>query len=193
MSCMKYRPITRILSLAAALFILTACTPHNLPDGWYTTSGEGPDTRIGPSIVTCSDFAALHLDSLPSGEGTFIYQITGTVKPEKQKRWTAATRKAVGRHIVFLYEGNVLAAPRINMPIDRGTFAISAPAIGSLLFASIDNSFSRLSTPVMFFLPILSSISPFYFSYKPSLHPKAPEILLQYSVRFYEDFSEKYP
>ena len=94
MSCMKYRPITRILSLAAALFILTACTPHNLPDGWYTTSGEGPDTRIGPSIVTCSDFAALHLDSLPSGEGTFIYQITGTVKPEKQKRWTAATRKA---------------------------------------------------------------------------------------------------
>ena len=31
MSCMKYRPITRILSLAAALFILTACTPHNLP------------------------------------------------------------------------------------------------------------------------------------------------------------------
>ena len=129
MSCMKYRPITRILSLAAALFILTACTPHNLPDGWYTTSGEGPDTRIGPSIVTCSDFAALHLDSLPSGEGTFIYQITGTVKPEKQKRWTAATRKAVGRHIVFLYEGNVLAVPRINMPIDRGTFAISAPAI----------------------------------------------------------------
>lgn len=88
---MKYRPITRILSLAAALFILPACTPHNLPDGWYTTSGEGPDTRIGPSIVTCSDFAALHLDSLPSGEGTFIYQITGTVKPEKQKRWTAAT------------------------------------------------------------------------------------------------------
>ena len=129
MSYMKYRPITRILSLAAALFILTACTPHNLPDGWYTASGEGPDTRIGPSIVTCSDFAALHLDSLPSGEGTFIYQITGTVKPEKQKRWTAATRKAVGRHIVFLYEGNVLAAPRINMPIDRGTFAISAPAI----------------------------------------------------------------
>lgn len=127
MSYMKYRPITRILSLAAALFILTACTPHNLPDGWYTASGEGPDTRIGPSIVTCSDFAALHLDSLPSGEGTFIYQITGTVKPEKQKRWTAATRKAVGRHIVFLYEGNVLAAPRINMPIDRGTFAISAP------------------------------------------------------------------
>ncbi len=129
MSYMKYRPITRILSLAAALFILTACTPPNLPDGWYTASGEGPDTRIGPSIVTCSDFAALHLDSLPSGEGTFIYQITGTVKPEKQKRWTAATRKAVGRHIVFLYEGNVLAAPRINMPIDRGTFAISAPAI----------------------------------------------------------------
>ena len=83
MSYMKYRPITRILSLAAALFILTACTPHNLPDGWYTASGEGPDTRIGPSIVTCSDFAALHLDSLPSGEGTFIYQITGTVKPAK--------------------------------------------------------------------------------------------------------------
>ena len=126
---MKHRLMLRILPFAAALCILTACTPRNLPDGWYTTSGEGPDARIGTPIVTCSDFAALRLDSLPSGEDRFVYQITGTVKPEKRKRWRAATRKAVGHHIVFLYEGEVLAAPRINMPIDGGTFAISAPEI----------------------------------------------------------------
>lgn len=121
--------IPRILPFAAALFILTACTPRNLPDGWYTTSGEGPDAPIGTPIVTCSDFAALRLDSLSSGEDRFVYQITGSVKPEKRKRWRAATRKAVGHHIVFLYEGEVLAAPCINMPIDGGTFAISAPEI----------------------------------------------------------------
>lgn len=92
----------RILPCAAALCILTACTPRNLPDGWYTTSGEGPDAPIGTPIVTCSDFAALRLDSLPSGEDRFVYQITGSVKPEKRKRWRAATRKAVGHHIVFV-------------------------------------------------------------------------------------------
>lgn len=121
--------MSRILPLSAALLLLTACTPGDLPDGWYPAPDGNPKAHTATPIVTCGDFDSLRLDSLPSDNGTFIYQISGSVKPERRKRWAEATRKAVGRHLVFLYRGEIIAAPCIRMPMDAGTFSISSPEL----------------------------------------------------------------
>ena len=121
--------MSRRLFPVAALLLLTACAPQRLPDGWYTTDGTGQDAAVGKPIVTCRDFAALQLDSLPSDDGSLVYIITGTLCPEKHDAWADATEAAVGTCIVFLHEGRTIAAPCINMRNERGSFSISFPDI----------------------------------------------------------------
>lgn len=121
--------MSRHLFPVAALLLLTACAPQRLPDGWYTTAGPGRDAAVGNPIVTCRDFAALQLDSLPSDDGSFVYIITGTLRPEKHDAWADATEAAVGTCLVFLHEGRTIAAPCVNMRNERGSFSISSPEI----------------------------------------------------------------
>lgn len=106
-------------------FLLAGCTSTH-PDGWYLLTDPATGTYAPEPIVTAADFATLRLDSFPNSEGRTVYQIVGSVKEERMDSWADATEKAVGRQIGFLYRGEIISAPRVNMRIDSGRFAISS-------------------------------------------------------------------
>lgn len=116
---------TRFKVITAICFLLVGCTGTH-PDGWYLLTDPSTATYAPQPIVTAADFATLRLDSFPNSEGRMVYQIVGSVKEERMDAWADATEKAVGRQIGFLYRGEIISAPRVNMRIDSGRFAISS-------------------------------------------------------------------
>lgn len=110
--------------------LLAGCTATN-PDGWYLLTDPATGTYAPEPIVTTADFATLRLDSFPDSEGRMVYQLVGSVKQERMDTWADATEKAIGRQIGFLYRGEIISAPRVNMRIDSGRFAISSQALST--------------------------------------------------------------
>lgn len=110
------------------LYILTAaCTRTvDLPDGWYNITDIDTGAYAEKPIATVKEFESLKLDSMAvPADGSFIYMITGKMKPGKVRAWSNATEKAAGTYIGFLLDGKIICAPMVNMSIPGGIFSIS--------------------------------------------------------------------
>lgn len=106
------------------LIALSACT-FAQSDGWYHTTDNG--TPVGRPIITLADFGEVRMDSASGSiAGTMVYQIIGQVKDGKTALWQVATWTAVGRQLAFVYQGEVICSPMVNMPLKSGNFAISS-------------------------------------------------------------------
>lgn len=108
---------------AVAAVILASCGGNvgERPDGWYLLS----DGKLSEHpIVTTDDFDDVELEVFPSEHGD-VCQIVGRLKADKASLWADATEAAAGEMMAFVFDGEVLAAPRINCRIESGAFAIS--------------------------------------------------------------------
>lgn len=95
-------------------------------NGWYNILDGKKDSIAKVPIVTVKDFVALRLDSTVF-QGRMQFQIAGTIGEHKRGKWADATEKAVGKRIGFVFNNKVITAPQVNMRIESGRFAISAP------------------------------------------------------------------
>lgn len=95
-------------------------------NGWYNILDGRKDSIAEVPIVTVKDFDALSLDSTVFHDHTY-FQISGTVSKHKRRKWADATEKAIGKRIGFVFNNKVITAPQVNMRIESGNFAISAP------------------------------------------------------------------
>jgi len=94
-------------------------------NGWYNIYDNRKDSISTDPIITVKDFIALELDSTLSS-GKMVYQIYGTVSKHKRNKWADATERAIGKRIGFVYNGEVITSPLVNMRIDGGRFSISS-------------------------------------------------------------------
>ena len=93
------------------------------PDGWYLiTDGVIADRPI----VRVEDFDTIELVSFPCEDGE-TYQIAGRLKADKVDLWAKTTEEASGEIVGFVFDGEVVSAPRINCRIESGNFVISQP------------------------------------------------------------------
>ena len=116
-----------VLVLCMFCFLFMGCSTGQLADGWYFITDSKANAVDRSPIVTASDFAALLLDSFPdAGHGTVSYQVIGKIKDNKVKAWADATEKAIGKQIGFMYNGEIISAPQVNMRIESGNFSISS-------------------------------------------------------------------
>ena len=117
-------------SLPAAVVILVAASISGCrnakaghPDGWYLiTDGVIADRPI----VKVEDFDTIELVSFPCEDGE-TYQIAGRLKADKADLWAKATEEASGEIVGFVFDGEVVSAPRINCRIESGNFVIFQP------------------------------------------------------------------
>ncbi len=109
---------------AVILFNCTSCNSTKV-DGWYY-SADNKNDSIGKMIVSVKDFAHLQMQGIPDVEGNMVFQIDGRLKDSKRLDWVEATKKSINKHIYFIFEGKVIAAPMIEKKIDTGTFSISS-------------------------------------------------------------------
>lgn len=125
--CRKYVKTTIPVVLSILLCCLSCNAPkQNVPkeNGWYyVVDGEKNDVSHDP-IVTVKEFTSLKLDSAGNPPR---YQIVGTISKHKWKKWEDATEKAVGKQIGFVFNNEVITAPKVNMKLEKGRFAISNP------------------------------------------------------------------
>ncbi|TFD98032.1 hypothetical protein E2605_05280 [Dysgonomonas capnocytophagoides] len=128
-----------LLLIATIVFtMILGCTPKNNTqeakvNGWYFVDFKAPDS-IGEIIVSIKDFDSLKFESwkVTNIDGVdSVYVINGKVKPSKMKVYGDATRKSIGKFIVFLYNGQKICMPMLNDRIDKGNFAISSQALSS--------------------------------------------------------------
>lgn len=108
-----------------ALITLFGCRNANdtKPNGWYYT----PDGKeiSGKPILTIKDIETVQLDSAFMGsEKGYVYEITGRFYPEASREFAEYTEKNVGKMIGFYFDGEILAAPMINMKIEGERFSI---------------------------------------------------------------------
>lgn len=113
----------KIFFLLLVLLCLTSCK-QTLPDGWYHVDNTLSDSIVTPSILTVRDIVDIRLDSTFTQYGK-VYAISCRVSNEKRDVWADATEKAIGQTIVYISDGKVINAPRVNMRIDGGRFQIT--------------------------------------------------------------------
>ncbi len=122
-----------IFSFLALNMILFSCSTNERPNGWYLITDAATMTLDKTPIITVSGFDDVKLDSVQQPAiadlfpGQVIFQITGKIKADKVKKFADATEKAIDKQIGFLYNGEVISAPRINQRIDGGHFSITPP------------------------------------------------------------------
>lgn len=116
------------MMLSACLLWGSAAMGQSLQreNGWYNILDGRKDSIAKVPIVTVKDFVALSLDSTVF-QGRMQFQIAGTIGEHKRGKWADATEKAVGKRIGFVFNNKVIADPQVNMRIENGRFAISAP------------------------------------------------------------------
>ena len=95
------------------------------PNGWYAIKVPETDITDREPIVTVTDFEKIQIDSIINSSGIMVYQIIGKIKEEKINVWADATEKSIGNQIGFIYDGHIIASPKVNQRIDSGNFAIS--------------------------------------------------------------------
>lgn len=117
-----------VMLLSACLLVGSAAMAQSFPreNGWYNILDGKKDSIAEVPIVTVKDFVALRLDSAVF-QGRMQFQIAGTVSEHKRGKWADATEKAIGKRIGFVFNNKVIADPQVNMRIESGRFAISAP------------------------------------------------------------------
>ena len=116
------------MMLSACLLWGSAAMGQSLQreNGWYNILDGKKDSIAKVPIVTVKDFVALRLDSTVF-QGRMHFQIAGTIGEHKRGKWADATEKAIGKRIGFVFNNKVITAPQVNMRIESGRFAISAP------------------------------------------------------------------
>lgn len=116
------------MMLSACLLWGSAAMGQSLQreNGWYDILDGRKDSIAKVPIVTVKDFVALRLDSAVF-QGRMQFQISGTIGEHKRGKWADATEKAVGKRIGFVFNNKVITNPQVNMRIESGRFAISAP------------------------------------------------------------------
>ena len=92
-------------------------------NGWYRIIDGQRDSIAPRPVVTVKDFAELRLDKDFFGNTV----ITGQVSKHKLKAWADSTEQLIGKRLGFVFNDTVIAAPRVNMRIDSGSFQISNP------------------------------------------------------------------
>lgn len=101
------------------------------PNGWYLITNTETMEYDRTPILTVTDFEALKLDSTQQSAtsnlfpGQVVFQIIGKIKTDKMKVFADATEKYIGKQIGFLYNGEIISAPKINLRIEGGNFAIT--------------------------------------------------------------------
>lgn len=122
---------TKILLPATFLTCAIGLPLHSQPpqkaDGWYYLTDYENQTVSAEPIVTVADFETLRIDSALDRNNLTNYYLTGKIKTDKAPAFAEATEKWTGKHIAFLYQGEILTAPRVNMRIDGGNFMITSP------------------------------------------------------------------
>lgn len=104
-----------------ATLTLFSCRSSRAADGWYPVTDDADERVEGPAIVTVKDFDVLSIDSVSTPHH---YIITGRLKAEKVSEWSDVTKQRMGKRIGFLFENNIIMAPRVNCPIETGAFSI---------------------------------------------------------------------
>jgi hypothetical protein len=95
------------------------------PDGWYYVIDMETDSLSASPIVTLKDFDKLKLDSIQNAETDSItYRISGRLTAYGTKVWAEATERSIGKHVAFLFNGDILIAPYVNARIENGNFSI---------------------------------------------------------------------
>lgn len=114
--------------LLVCLLCGSSAVAQSLPreNGWYNILDGRKDSIDEVPIVTVKDFDVLSLDSTVFHDHTY-FQISGAVSKHKRRKWADATEKAIGKRIGFVFNNKVITAPQVNMRIESGNFAISAP------------------------------------------------------------------
>lgn len=81
---------------------------------------------IGELIVSVKYFDSLKLETWKMSNADSVYVIKGKIKDSKMKDYADGTEKAIGKGIIFLYNGDIICTPVPNYRIDGGRFAISS-------------------------------------------------------------------
>lgn len=121
---------TNLFVLGLMCVLLAGCARRH-SNGWYFTEEGQGKAVVGKPIVTATYFEELRLDSTLNRENRMVYVITGSLLPDAAAAWADATEKAVGQRIAFLYRGEIITAPQVNMRIDGGRFQISSPELSA--------------------------------------------------------------
>ncbi len=122
----------KLIYAALSVFLLSCSTEKQ--NGWYLITDTETMAADKTPIVTASDFEALRLDSVVQSAtsdafpGQTVFLITGKVKADKVDAFADATEKHVGKQMGFLYNGEIITAPQINMRIESGHFSITPPS-----------------------------------------------------------------
>ncbi|MEG2150136.1 MAG: hypothetical protein RRY36_02820 [Bacteroidaceae bacterium] len=93
--------------------------------GWYHLSDTKPQRPVSSPIVTKNDFKQIRLSAHSSEQGKIMYAISIQLKEEKIEKWRIATGKAIGKSIGFIIQNKLVASPRINCEIEKGTSQIT--------------------------------------------------------------------
>lgn len=118
---------TNYLILGVLCVLLASWTSNKKHvNGWYFITDNKTNTLDPKPIVTVSDFGMLRIDSMPDSKNSMSYMLVGKVKNNKVKAWENATEQAIGKQIGFLYNGEIISAPKVNMKIESGTFSITS-------------------------------------------------------------------
>lgn len=108
-------------------------TIGQIPNGWYLLDSSKSDS-IGELIVSVKDFDSLRVESWQMSHVNNIdsvYVIKGKVKALKIKDYADGTEKAIGKGLIFLYNGDIICTPIPNCRIDEGNFAISSQELST--------------------------------------------------------------
>lgn len=123
-------------TLLIFLLLILGCTSSAFadnslrPNGWYYVVDMETDSLSAEPIVRVKDFSELALDSVrDDNNNSVIYRIVGKVAEAKRADWSTATKKAIGTHLAFLFDGVILTAPYVNGEIQSGNFFISTDKV----------------------------------------------------------------
>lgn len=132
---MKYRHLLfaiSVMSIFAVSCMQKAANVAEKTNGWYLLDTTKTDS-IGELIVSVKDFDSLKFEGWKTNSIDDIdsfYVINGKIKASKMKDYADGTEKAIGRGMIFLYNGSIICTPMLNYRIDEGNFAIASPLLG---------------------------------------------------------------
>lgn len=92
-------------------------------NGWYLIRSGQKDSIPQEPVVAVKDFTALQLET----DGMGHTAITGTISPYKCNKWAETTERNIGNRICFIFNGEIITAPKVSMRMESGNFRISNP------------------------------------------------------------------